>query len=437
MICNPYMLAEYILIFCSIWFWLCRTHRSKSILISVFMGIAVTGLLFICYILRRTDLQNIMTNVSFIMSDQSYYGDGFLKKVFLGIAYFANHYRYTIILSVLTVVYVLVKALRKKVLTGRERMICIVISTVVLAADLCYPEHTAFTTGEGLAAFAIWGVQIFFLQEKKDWSVFWIFYMTGLCTAVLMNASSDTRFSSMIQGCMVMSIGTVLVVSDWLERIRPEEQYGKLLKGILLGCTLLSIISLLYDRIGLVYRDKPLNQLTERIEQGPAKGILTTQECARRYNVISSTLEQLQNRNGNLYIMNFCPWGYLYTEMKCSPYTTWRIMPDMDNDMGQKYYKQYPDKFPDIVFRLGYVNTEYKEDTDTLVPGDQAEYPADEIGENASQGLDGSWNKSTLVAEMKNRNYRTVHVQGGILYVKNVPEYADITEKTYGVSDKK
>ena len=164
--------------------------------------------------------------------------------------------------------------------------------------------------------------------------------------------------------------------------------------------------SIIGDRICYSYRDHSIDKLNTKLESGPAAGIYTTAEMARRYGVIVSTIEQLSDRNGELYIMGFCPWGYMCTNMKCSPYTAWRIMPDKDNIEGVRYYSLYPDKFPDTVLFLA----EY-DDTTKL---GQETNPILESGSDWYQ----MWHNGKVMQELLRQGYKKSITACGEIYTR-------------------
>ena len=435
-VCNPYLL----LLFLPFFMILClRTVQKKSntfdlgSLVALFCGTACVAVYFIGYIVYKgVTIRGIMSSLGYIMSDPSYYGSGgLLMKLLYSFAYVANHFRYTIPLSVVSAGYLLLQYVRGARLSEKKILILFVINTVILIMDVVYPARSVFTIGSAMAALSIWGWQIFFLTKQKDWKSFWFFYVTGCLIALLMGASSDTHFSATTQGFMIASVGTVILTERFREEACKMWQLKKkervLCKYLLYISVLLVLLYSLYDRIFLVYRDRPIDQLKVRIEAGPAKGISTTAVCAERYDTISAVMRKLNGTKGNLYIMGFCPWGYLYTGMSCSPYTAWRIMPEAEDSLGCSYYTEHPDKFPDIVLRLSY---DYSEYTDATVTPDSDKKLIHQDEENRII-MNREWDSTWLIGELKRQNYRRISVNCGTLYIRNTDEYHNINSELF------
>ena len=435
-VCNPYLL----LLFLPVFFLMClKTVQKKrdsydiKSLIALFCGTAFVAIYFIGYIFYQgASIGSIVKSINYIMSDQAYYGSGgVFKRLVYSVAYVAYHFRYTIVFSAACAGYLLIQYIRKNQLSGRKIRTLFIINTVILVIDILYPAVNVFTVGSAMAAMTIWGWQIFFLTEKKDWEIFWLFYVVGCVVAMLMGASSDTHFSAMTQGFMIAAVGTAMLLEQFKVEIihqwRLEVTKKSLYRYLLFSSVLLVLIYSLYSRIFLVYRDRPLDQLKVRIEEGPGKGIYTTSECAERYNVISSVVMQLSGLSGNLYIMGFCPWGYLYTEMRCSPYTTWRISPEAEDELGKSYYIEHSEKFPDIVLRLSYDYIEYTDETITK-DADAAEIQRDNLNRKI---MNEKWNDTGLVQELEKGNYRKIEVKCGTLYIKNNDRYQNINRKLF------
>lgn len=435
-ICNPYLFLLYIVWFAVLFIRIIRERKAQFVLLYTLLGTVAIGFPFASFILHDVELSEIVNGISYVMSDDSYFGSTSMGyKLLSGFLYIANRFRYTIVISFISMVYLLIKNVKKlrnrlqsAHIDKNQKLFLVCLNSAILLIDVVYPVHTAYTAGSCMAAIAIWGFQMYLLSDKKDISIFAMLYVPGVVAALLMSSSGDTHFSATTQGMMIAATASVFFGMSAIHELK-NHLYGiesKKRNFLYLACGIIYFIVFMtafYDRIVLVYRDKPITYLTTSISEGPAKGISTTEECLRRYNAITETVDKLATIDGNLYIMNFCPWAYLLTDMKCSPYTAWRIMPDTDDNLGQQYYELHPDKFPDIVLRLSFDNIEYDEKTSNFGENNT-------MGDNNSR-LDYAWNHSKLVNELKDRHYRTVNVPCGKLYVNNSGEYKWISEELF------
>lgn len=443
-ICNPYLAILYIVYYLFLIIYIFRMKNNYGYAPVMLIGTAVIGFLFIYYVLRDVQVADIITGITYVMSDEAYYGSGsILYKFFSGFLYIAYRFRYTILFSIISAAALVVINRKRKLNSisfktdAKYSLLLLVLNTVILALDVLLPAHSAYTMGTCMAALAVWGIQVYLISDKEYRALFAMMYIPGILAALLMAAASDTRFSATTQGLMIAAVASVIIGIGILRCAKIK--YAELLRignRKRIACIFLTAICIIllgtsfYDRIFLVYRDREIGQLSEELQEGPAKGIITTNECEKRYDSVWDTVSRISRAEGNLYIMNFCPWAYLATSMRCSPYTAWRIMPDMDDTMGQSYYEVHPDKFPDIVLRLANEYTEYGEN---VIDNDGIPVDMDAPEQNS---LDEEWNNSKIVTELYEEGYRIVEVPCGRMYIRNSSEYEWISEELFTEKNK-
>ena len=416
-ICNPYLMALYVVMVLFLIFMKKRISLSISgrEAIALLMGTVIILMSFATFILSRASFSELLDNIKYIMSDSSYYSSGIVSKLFSGFLYTAHRFIYTIGISTVSGLFLLFNCIKKRRLSDSLLAVCFCVNTVILIVDIIYPQRSVYTVGSHMAALAIWGWQIFFVNEKKDWDLFLFIYLPGCISALLMSASSDTHFSAMTQGYMIAAVASVIFGFE----LAIDKKQSITVRGALLVLSmLLVVISALSDRILYVYRDGQLNELNVEIRSGPGAGIITTAECTKRYNAVSDTMNELGGLEGNIYILNFCPWGYLYSDMRCSTYTSWRISPETEDDLGNKYYIEHPDKYPDVVVRLSPDYMEYDENT----VGDLQKQDHLQTAESIVE----AWNNTDLIRELEQGDYRKVKRECGTIYIRNDKQYQNV-----------
>ena len=449
--CNPYIIILYVIIFVGIVSLIRRTKLTDCHPGVMALTTAIMGILILTVVFKGTSINRVVESIQYIFADESNFGTHSAAfKLVSGFLYVGYRFRYTIGLSALLIIYTAVLNIRKrrkiaiKHLNIKRLAVC-VINTILLAVNVVYPAHSAYTEGTCMAALAIWGLEMYLLSEIRQKDVFYMFYLPGCVMALLMAAASNTGFSATTQGLTIAAVASVLIGYRCIRDVvgKCTEMTSIISKKFLIaGFACIAVIVLftcVYDRIVPVYRDCSLDKLSRTIEYGPAKGIITTDECADRYDRISRTMNCLNKvlpasgsevgnnaTDSSLYVMNFCPWAYLLTDMRPTAYNMWRIMPEDDDNMGQLYYEIHPEKFPDVVLRLSYDNTEYDENTCNTLSGN---------GKNdKDQGLslDTSWDNTKLMKQIKDKGYREINVECGTLYINNSDVYDYITEKSFG-----
>jgi hypothetical protein len=97
----------------------------------------------------------------------------------------------------------------------------------------------------------------------------------------------------------------------------------------------------------------PHEDLEVVLEQGPAKGLITTKTVADKYTRTLSDLSYVREQaEGPLLIMGRYPWGYLYAEKPYATYTTAYLIFKVPETMERltKYYALHEDKIPQYIY---------------------------------------------------------------------------------------
>ncbi|WP_026503694.1 hypothetical protein [Butyrivibrio sp. NC3005] len=303
----------------------------------IFMGTFFVGVSVLIYVFKSADINSFSQSLEYITQDSSYYGNG-LVKFFGAFLYIANHFKFTIAFWGLSFLYIISRTILKKKIDDKTKNALQCVNICVLLINTFYPLRNIYTLGANAVALTLFGGIVYLLTPNRNKTIFNLFYLTGIVALVLMCASSDTHFSATTNGCVIAGIGTLLLFEDFWKQTRYKCNYAAALVIIV------SLIITFGERLSFVYRDDSLGKLDTTIESGCAKGIVTTAEKAKCYEAVSNTIKSITKKDANFYIMGFCPWGYLNSDMKCAAYTTWRIMPDMQDDLGDAYWKNYPQK---------------------------------------------------------------------------------------------
>ena len=129
------------------------------------------------------------------------------------------------------------------------------------------------------------------------------------------------------------------------------------------GCVCVATLVITFAlRITNVYRDAPLDRLTERIPSGIAKGIYTTPEHLDQYMDVMEVIDGYcmntdkfevisQKAQGNVLFSKILPWGYAAANLDCGYPTTWRSTA-YNSDQLELYYKLNPSSRPDVIIVL-------------------------------------------------------------------------------------
>ena len=88
-------------------------------------------------------------------------------------------------------------------------------------------------------------------------------------------------------------------------------------------------------------------------EEGPLKGIHTSEENSLLYKDVMQDMEDLQlTREDKLFVVGIAPWMYLNTEAECAAYSTWETLET--DPLIFTYYEVRPEKQPTVIYCYDY-----------------------------------------------------------------------------------
>ena len=169
----------------------------------------------------------------------------------------------------------------------------------------------------------------------------------GILMAIAMGLSSNTEAITFTVGLPVYAMGVLLQ----LDGLSGEDELPLRAFGAVLACVVLCVTY--GTRMFSVFRDGPLNALTEPMISGPAAGIYTTPEHAEQYRQILSMLDDLEREfepDNPIFFTSILPWGYVAADFPCGAPTAWRTR--LDSPRLRDYYGTHGGAVPAIVVVL-------------------------------------------------------------------------------------
>ena len=317
----------------------------KAYLLPLLLGLSVCGG-FSCYLVfRNNSISEIMASMTWWTEGDSHkLGVGNWWKAFYNVA---ARLKYTIIPSGLCVMYSLIQLIKKN-MTKKKSATIFVISFILFMVNCLLDRHPDGNLETNLAVF---GLQVFIISQEKRWDIFRFFYLPGLILAFFMNLSSNTGLSAMSIGFALSGGVSCIFIWNYVRELLDNRRNAALAFCGLLSLVVAVMLSGFY-RVFIVYRDSDLKDLSIRIEEGPAKGLLTSADHYEQYMLVLAVMNRYCDREGNVLILSLCPWAYLCTDMRCGAYTTWEIKMDSSEEKLRAYYEQHSDRIPDVVIEL-------------------------------------------------------------------------------------
>ncbi len=326
-----------------------------------FLGICIPAVMFGIFLLTNVQISDFIQGIPYVLSDEEH-GTSLiypLKKFFIGIN---EVYGYAAYLGYLLIVVTALTALIEvhgKIISRRLKLILCSADILLFSAYfICSIGHTGYIQ----TALCMFALPLFFLTTNRQSKAFWLLFASGMIFSVVYSYSSNGYLYILAMGHSIASIGGIMFIYDFKKEICNADTDSSLIEMFSVLCTCIMLAALLQTitlRFVNVYRDAPLDELTVRLESGPAAGLYTTVEHASMYTTVykvlqdhcqSDDLNPQKNNNGSLFITKLLPFGYLCSDLKCGSPTTWRT--SFNSVRLEDYYQLNPDRYPDLILVL-------------------------------------------------------------------------------------
>lgn len=361
---NPYAVVLFFIygIICAA-MWLRKRKRGESreklqifdIRSFYFMGIGAFCIfvLFVIFVFSRANFSEIMESFSYIVMDTE------RKKPFLEkfAKYFIRIHRYykgqvyiTAILLIAWVVDQKKKLPRWLYLTAE---IAAAVPYVVLYGFFGY-SSVVDVVGINyiMIPLSFLGIIAYVTTEKRDQQLFWCWYVPGLFYTLLAHFATDTGILTVSAAYMIPSAASILLVWNAI-REQDHNLCRQVVRGLFCLLLFLQFTSCLYLRMVYVWGDEHMPYLTAQLEEGPLKGIHTSQENEILYQNVLDDMNDLQlTKEDRLFVVGIAPWMYLNTDAECAAYSTW--MTQETDPLIPLYYKLHPEKLPTVIYCYEY-----------------------------------------------------------------------------------
>lgn len=351
---NPYTLLLFILygLVCGGTFlYHLRTWREAPSVLRIrnyFLACAGAFLIFVLFILfvfSRGTLDEILECITYIVMDterQKSFWEKFVR-------YFVRIHRYYKVLvyvtGILTVMWI---ADRKKRVAPSVYLLLVSVTAIpyiiyygffwemvginYMLVPLVFP---------GLIAYLVW--------ERKDHRLFYGWYLPGLFYTLLAHFATNTGILTVSASYMIPSAVSVLFL--W----KAVEEQGRIpwLRLLVVGLFTVQLGAGIWQRISYVWGDAHLPELTQKLTEGPLKGIHTSVENEQLYRDVLMDMDELSlTKEDRLFIIGIAPWMYLNTEAECAAYSTWETLET--DPLIPAYYEIRREKLPTVVYCYEY-----------------------------------------------------------------------------------
>ena len=359
---NPYAVLLFILygVLCAVSFFRNRKRQEEmnpllSVKSFIFMGLGAFAIfvLFVIFVFSRAGLSEILESFSYIVMDTE------RKKPFLEkfAKYFIRIHRYykgqVYVTAVLLAAWVLD---RKKKIPGWLYLVLEMVAALPYIVLYGFFGYSSVVDVVGINYIMIplsfVGMIAYVTAEQKDRRLFWCWYVPGLIYTLLAHFATDTGILTVSASYMIPSAASILLTWQAVYQ-QSRESWKRNLRSLFYIFLAVLFLACIYLRMVYVWGDEHMPYLTAKLEEGPLKGIHTSQENEILYQNVLDDMEDLQlTEEDRLFVVGIAPWMYLNTDAECAAYSTW--MTQETDPLIPLYYELHPEKLPTVIYCYGY-----------------------------------------------------------------------------------
>ncbi|MCD8096660.1 MAG: hypothetical protein LUE31_01165 [Lachnospiraceae bacterium] len=346
-LCNPYMVILYLLYALA-----CLWRRSREDAFGprafgwLTVGCAIPCVLFFTFLLYRASPGKVLENLPYIFQDPAHVAKSF-GSFFSPIVEFVIWFWPYFVLCMLG--FLAAFALRR---FRRVMFQLMALLQFVLWVLLRLFKSNGVGKHAIMLPLTLLGLMAFLLTEKKSWDLFLKGWMVGIIYAVCMNLSSNQGIYVICNACAISTGFSLFLIKDYLDE-DPEWNHRM---WWLTSLIVLQLLAEVWINMATVFWEDDTSSLTALIEQGPQKGIYTTERKKEIYDINYENLQSLGDLSGkNFVCFNYFPCAYLIVEnARNGGFSAW--LAESENLTGERaerfqwYYELHPEKEPDVIY---------------------------------------------------------------------------------------
>lgn len=343
-------------------------------------GTAAVAALFLLYILCTCGVRGVLNNLPYILSDPEHQGISPLVK--LQNAWYGLLHCHPLFQFVLTGFLVLLLALLLDRGRKTRRAVYLTASCVLTLASYALFWSGAVDTYYNaiMLPMLFVGLTAFLLCQKPPWELFATLFLGGIVYAVAVTLGSNNFFYAVSMASSVTNAASFLFLGRLLAEMSASQNQA-VDNGLILRCTAgaaaltAAVLLLLQIRVKAnhCFMDDPPPALTCQLQNGPGRGIRTTEYRAGVYERLNGELQVYKGLpQGKLLILNERSWCCLSADpMEYATFSGWISGENQAAlDRLECYYQLNPDKTPDYIFLS---KSSLFEDPDAILESAQAQ----------------------------------------------------------------
>ncbi len=375
-LCSPYIALGYVFYLILVALHLAfKKKESKSVIKSELfsiktaiwftVGIAAMAIVFLIAVLSRVGLNEIFGVLPKLLSDPEHPQISIFSKIGMYFKYtvsFHPQFVYAVVAYGITVVVMLFDKKRKL----HRSMYLIVTSGIVLYTyALLFPTLTSVGYNYIMYPMLFIGITSYVLCNEKPKEIFISLFCLGILYSFAVCMSSNQYFYVISMAMCTANVASFVFLSRLVKDIRENEDeldYAKLYK-----CSALVMVTVMIVLQGFLqvtikanhafWEGGDLSRINTEIKEGPARGIYTNSERAKKVETIFKDLEYYKGKTP-APLLSLSGETWIYLALDKYPYATYSAWIGDENIVPvekitarlKEYYSVNPSKTPKYVY---------------------------------------------------------------------------------------
>ena len=320
------------------------------------VGVAVSALAFVAFVLSRASYQEILQALPYIFSDSEHPRISLADKV-------AEYFRSILEISPLSkpiTFFLLLLFIICSIDRNRAGHPLIYAIPALLSVSLLLRDYAVAIPYINLF---MWPVNLLpplillLSGSRQIHRLFFSFYLPGILYSFCLNLSSNQQFYAISSASSVATIASIVILclfaSEW-----PSLRVPKLLRFLSTVC-LCAVFLLQFKyqselRYQSLFWAGRLSEQTGYIDEGAYKGLYVSEDREKTYADSMKQMESLAQYaqpDDHVLILSQNTWYYLMIDYRIGAYSGWLSGINASTiDRLEAYYSLNPDKIPDVVW---------------------------------------------------------------------------------------
>lgn len=317
------------------------------------LGAFAVAVLFFGFVLSRGSVQEVLTNLPHILTDPEHEQgiQVYQKKVRRYFYLCFKNYKYMFYgLGILLAAILLDRGRYKR--AGIYLMLGMACTLPYIIYDSFVFDY--FPMNYQMTPIAFLGLVAYLLTKNRDKRMFFGWYLPTVLFTMIVQLASNTGMVAISAAYGMCIMPAVCFLWDCLMEIRKEQpkRWKRWMVSVSVAVLLAAqTAGMLYVRLIYVPEGNQVWDWDAKLEQGPLKGIYTTQDAVKEYDQVLEELESLDiTQEDQLLVVGVAPWIYLCTDAGYGTYSAWQVHEESTQLID--YYELHPDKTPTVIYMI-------------------------------------------------------------------------------------